>query len=245
MLLLLGASLSGCGGGGTPSPTSTGEEPVGGGAKPIYAGRAAYERECNQISKHYAKARIIYEGNTSMDLGDSTDVHAAVTLNTSLPPKEVLPRTNAVSGEPGLVVTCRLQARLSAPADEFNVDNRDWVENSFLGTDTVRWVWSVTPKLGGDHTLTVYVRPFVVQRPEGHLTEADLASEETTLEYTTRVHVNVPWNKRPEELMAQIASTLNAAEGLVKALTALIVAIVALLVAIPKLRRRKKKRAST
>jgi hypothetical protein len=57
--------------------------------------------------------------------------------------------------------------------------------------------------LGGDHTLTVSLRPIVRQRPESGESEAALAAVENIREYTTRVHVSVPWNKRAEEMMTQ------------------------------------------
>jgi hypothetical protein len=70
------------------------------------------------------------------------------------------------------------------------------------------------------------------QELAGADSETSRAAKANIRDYTTSVHVDVPWNKRPEELMTQIASTLNVAENLVKALTALILALVALLAAL-------------
>jgi hypothetical protein len=147
------------------------------------------------------------------------------------------------SANRGLVVSCRLQARLTASPYEFDINDSDWIDRSVYATDTARWVRSVTPKLGGDRTLTLFVRPIVSQQEEGGFSETARAAESDIRDYTTRVHVNVPWNKRPEELMTQVSSTLNVAENLVKALTALIVAVLALLAAIPRVRKWRRKRA--
>lgn len=179
-----------------------------------------------------------------MKVGDSDTIRAAVTLDQSAPSEMVLPGTDAAR-EGGLVVSCRLQARLSASRYEFEIDDRQWLERSVYETDTARWVWNVRPKLGGDHTLTLFVRPIVRLREEGPPTDTSLAIEANVRDYTIRTHVDVPWNKRPEELMTQLASTLNVAEGVVKALAALILAIAALMVALRGLRHRHKKKAPT
>jgi len=207
----------------------------GSAAVPTYGGLEAYERRCKRINRQGAQAQVVYEENKEMKVGDSDTVRAAVTLDQSSPPEKVLPRTDAASG-PGLVVSCRLQARLTASQYEFEVNDSDWIERSVFETDTARWVWHVTPKLGGDHTLTLFVRPIVRQREEGGASDVSLATESDVRDYETRVHVNVPWNKRPEEFMTRTASTLNVAEGLVKALTALTLAVLALLAAVVSLR---------
>jgi hypothetical protein len=119
-----------------------------------------YERRCERINRHGAQAQVVYEASKEMQVGDSETVRAAVTLDQSAPPESVLPRTDA-AGEPGLAVSCRLQARLSASEYEFDINDTEWIDRSVYGTDTARWVWDVTPKLGGDHTLTLLVRPIV------------------------------------------------------------------------------------
>jgi hypothetical protein len=222
---------------GQPPPT-VGTSP----ATPTYAHLSAYQRRCEQINQRGAEAQVVYEASKEMKLGDSSDVKAAVSLNQSAPPQQVLPRTHAV-GEPGLIVSCRLQARLSASKYDFDIDESGWLDRSVYATDTVRWVWSVTPKLGGDHTLTLYVRPIVSQQLTGSDSATSRAAKANIRDYTTSVHVDVPWNKRPEELMTQVASTLSVAEGLVKTLTALIFASIALWGVLAGLRKRRRRRA--
>jgi hypothetical protein len=233
-------------GGATTEGTTTVDEAAPPAGKPpttpTYARLSAYKRRCEQINRLGAEAQVVYEASKEMKLGDSSDVRAAVSLNRSAPPEQVLPRTDAV-GAPGLVVSCRLQARLSASEYDFDIDDSGWIDRSVYATDTVRWVWTVTPKLGGDHTLTLYVRPIVSQELAGADSETSRAAKANIRDYTTSVHVDVPWNKHPEELMTQIASTLSVAEGLVKGLTALILALVALLAALPRLRKWRRKRA--
>lgn len=219
----------------TPSPPSR-PSPLA----PTYGGLDAYERRCKRINRRGALAQVVYEANKEMKVGDSDIVRAAVTLDYAAPPEKVLPRTDAARG-PGLVVSCRLQARLTASKHEFELNDGDWIERSVFQTDTARWVWDVTPKLGGDHSLTLFVRPIVRQRKEGGASDVPIATESDIRDYETRVHVDVPWNKRPEEFMTRAASTLNVAEGLVKALTGLIVAVVALLAVVVGLRKRRTK----
>ena len=245
------AIASGCGGGATEeAPPETAEfapgygpGPGGGSVQfPTYAGLREYGRRCEEINQRGAEAQVVYEASKEMKLGDSSEVSAAVTLDQSAPPEKVLPRTDAV-GEPGLVVSCRLQARLTASKYEFDIDDSGWIDRSVYAMDTARWVWIVTPKLGGDHTLTLFVRPIVSQELTGADSETSQAAEANIRDYTTRVHVDVPWNKRPEELMTQIASTLNVAENLITALTAVIVAVIAFFAALPRLRKWRRKRA--
>jgi hypothetical protein len=231
-LALSPAILCGCGPGAEPPPGSPGT--------PEYAGLDEYERRCERINSQGAKAQVVYEASKEMKVGDSETVRAAVTLDQSAPPEEVLPRTDAV-GAPGVVVSCLIQARLSASKYEFENDNSVWIDRSVYETDAAQWVWSVTPKLGGDHTLTLFVRPIVREREERGVSDTSRAIEANIRDYTTRVHVSVPWNRRPEELLTQLASMLNVAEGLVKALTALILAISALVGAIAGLRHWRKR----
>ena len=130
-------------------------------------------------------------------------------------------------------MSCRMQARLSGSKYEFEIDVEGWINRSVYETDTARWVWSVTPKLGGDHNLTLDVRPIVETRPSNAaaVTRANVRS------YSTAVHVTVPWDERPAALMTQIASTLSVGETLVKALTGVILALAALFAALAGIRR--------
>jgi hypothetical protein len=195
----------------------------------------AYRRRCERIARRGAPARVLYESRRHMRQGDTETVGAAVTLNRTAPRERLLP--GADGEDAGVVVTCRLQARLDAAQDDFDVSDEGWVERSLLGGDTATWRWFVTPKLGGTHSLTLRVRPIVRQRPTGRPSEADVAAASAIREYEARVDVDVPWNKRPEELMTRMASVLGVAEGLIKALTALLVAALALVVGWKKLRR--------
>jgi hypothetical protein len=207
---------------------------------PTYGGLEDYERRCERINRRGALAQVVYEESKEMKVGDSDVVRAAVTLDQAAPPDEVLPRTDA-AGEPGVVVSCRMQARLVGSEYEFEVNDSAWIERSLL-TDEARWDWIVTPKLGGDQTLTLQMRPIVMQRPEGGGSDLALARDSNVRSYTTNVHVDVPWTERPATVMTQTASLLNVSESLVKALTGLIVALTALWAAVrvvfPRLRRR-------
>lgn len=172
-----------------------------------------------------AQARIDYEKRKKMTRGDTELVKAAVTLNQAVPPKEVLDRAGAV-GVPGIVVSCSLQARLTASRYEFEIEQTGWVRRSLLTTDTARWAWDVTPKVGGQHSIVLSVRPIVVQEKSSDDEDRVLEGEEAAnvQQYEIDVAVDVPWAERPAELMTRIAATLSVAEEMVKALTALIVA---------------------
>lgn len=207
--------------------------------EPEYATLEEYQRRCERINQRGALAVIVYEARKEMDLGVSETVRAAVTLDQTAPPETVLPGTTA-AGESGVVVSCSLQARLSASRYEFDVEENNWVSRSLYTTDTARWVWRVTPKLGGTRTLSLFVRPIVVLRGNTGNPDAALAAESDIREYTTRVHVSVPWNKRPEEVMTQVASLLNVAEGLVQALTVLVIALAGLGAALGYRRRKRR-----
>ena len=168
-----------------------------------------------------AQARLDYEKRRDMTRGDTEVVKAAVTLNHSVPPRKVLDRVGA-EGVPGIVVSCSLQARITASRYEFDIEQNGWVPRSLLATDTARWAWDVTPKVGGQHTIVLSVRPIAVQEEPLDDSTQILASEEdaNVQQYEINVAVNVPWAERPAEFMTQVAATLAVAEEVVKALTA-------------------------
>jgi hypothetical protein len=190
-----------------------------------------------------AKARVLYEARKEMTRGDADTVTAAVTLDQSVPRDKVLHRRDdATAEEPGLVVSCRIQARLNASHYQFEVSDKGWVARSLLTADTAHWSWYVTPKIGGTHTLVLDVRPILTLNN----TETERVSAEASnvQEYETSVHVRVPWTERPQETMSRLAATFKVAEGLVKAITLLIVALVALGAALGIRGRQRKRRAS-
>jgi hypothetical protein len=205
---------------------------------PTYAGLPAYERRCAKIDARGAEARVVYEPRATMSRGDSSTVTAAVTLNQSIPRDRVLHRPGAAE-EPGVVVSCRVQARLSASHYDFDVSTKQWIERSLQTTDTAKWSWFVTPKLGGTHSIVLLVRPIM------RFGSAKLSPENSNIrQYETSVHVKVPWNEMPNELMSQLAETFKVAEGLVTAATALIIALVALagVLGFRKVRKNKRQR---
>ncbi|MDQ4040782.1 MAG: hypothetical protein M3141_03430 [Actinomycetota bacterium] len=175
-----------------------------------------------------------------MTRGDAEIVVAAVTLDRSAPADRILRRGGAAD-EPGVIVSCRVQARLVASPYEFELSERKWVERSLLTADTRRWSWYVTPKVGGDHTLILNVRPIMRIKASGDVPVSVLeAASSNVQEYETAVHVDVPWTERPQETMSRIAATLEVAEGLVRAATALLAALLALL-AVLGVRRRTRR----
>jgi hypothetical protein len=210
-------------------------------AKPDWAGLPAYQRRCEQLDRVGALGRVVFQPRKEMTRGETNTVLAAVTLEQSLPPARVLHRRGATE-EPGVVVSCRVQARLSGSHYDFDIEAEDWIERSLLTTDTARWSWYVTPKIGGEKSLVLQVRPIVKFRGVAGDNILASASRSSVQEYETSVHVGVPWSDRPQETMTRLAATFNVAEGLVKALTGLLVALAALGSAVLGLRFWKKKR---
>lgn len=204
---------------------------------------AEYRSRCERMNRGGAQARIDYEKRRDMTRGDTEVVKAAVTLNQTVPPRKVLDRVGA-EGVPGIVVSCSLQARITASRYEFDIEQNGWVPRSLLATDTARWAWDVTPKVGGQHTIVLSVRPIAVQEEPLDDSTQILASEEdaNVQQYEINVAVNVPWTERPAEFMTQVAATLAVAEEVVKAFTALIVAGAVLLGALG-IRRSRRRRA--
>jgi hypothetical protein len=216
-----------------------------GGAPPLepqWAGLQSYKRRCEQLDLKGARARVLYEAKTKMTRGDSETVTAAVTLNQSAPPEEVLHRPGAAQ-ELGVVVSCQIEARLSSSPYQFEVNPSSWVKRSLLTTDTARWTWYATPKIGGTHTLVLSLRPIVrVQQPSS-TAPISVSAESNVQQYETEVHVNVPWTERPQETMTRLAATFGVAQRLIEAMTAFVVALVALGTALG-IRRHRRKRAA-
>ena len=205
-------------------------------------GLPAYRRRCERLDVTGAWARVVYQARKEMTRGDAETVTAAVTINQTAPAAKILRRPGAVD-EPGVIVSCRIQAQLSASKYEFEIDNTAWVERSLLGGETARWSWYVKPKIGGDQMLVLYVRPIVKVEEMGSTGPSPESSN--VQQYETSVHVGVPWAEKPAETMTQVAATLKVAEGLVQAMTAFIVAVVALLAVVGVKRKRERKKASS
>ena len=208
---------------------------------PEYAGLSAYSHRCSQINLNGAKARVVYKPSQEMTRGDTATVTAAVTLDRNMSPSRVLESVGAVAA-PAIVVSCAIEAQLSASLYDFNLSEHEWVPRSFLTSDTARWTWYVGPKIGGTQTLVLDVRPIVrlhhVDEPEasGIVKRADVQS------YPIKVQVRVPWTERPAEIMSRLAGTFKVAQGLVEGTTGLFLALVALGTA-AGIKRSKAKRA--
>jgi hypothetical protein len=126
-----------------------------------------------------------------MTRGDTDTVAAAVTLNQSLPLEWILNRTGIVAAR-GLLASCEQSARLVSSSHQFEVDPSRWVGRSLLSTDTARWSWYLTPKIGGTHDLILDVRPIMSVTPIGDVLATDVsATRSNVLEYDASVHVRV------------------------------------------------------
>jgi len=190
-------------------------------------GFSAYQRRCEGLDRTLQQARVVYQAETTMTRGDPSLVAAAVTLDQTTPPDQLLRRSGA-TGESGFLVSCHVQARLGASQYSFELDQTDWVDRSLLTANTARWSWYVRPKIGGTQTLVLQVRPVVKIRAGNADTTTAAEGNASIAEFETKVHVTVPWTERPQETMTRLAATFNVAEGLVKAMTGLLTAVLAL-----------------
>ena len=82
-----------------------------------------------------------------------------------------------------------------------------WVERSVLTTETARWSWYVTPKLGGSHTLVLALRPIVVTAnvSASGVESARRAESSDVQQYETRVNVKVPVSERSQGILSTVA----------------------------------------
>jgi hypothetical protein len=213
---------------------------------PEYAALSKYRQRCHHITTSGARAHVVYPPKLAMTRGNGETVTAGVTLSKTVDPERVLHASGGTAA-PAIVVSCVLDARLRGSTSSFSIDDGSWQARSFLTGNTVRWTWSVGPKIGGSQTLLLDVRPIVSIRsskPEGE-SASDLAPEDATVEtYPIKVRVNVPWTERPAELMSRLAGTLKVAQSLVEALTGLVTAAVALLAALGIRKARAKRQES-
>jgi hypothetical protein len=204
-----------------------GDLPPKGKPEQAWVNLKAYQRRCEELNLEGGPARVVYEANTNMTRGGSETVTAAVTLTQSVPPDKILHRRGATE-EPGVLVSCQVEARLSSSPYQFEVNPPGWVRRSLLTTETVRWFWYATPKIGGSHTLVLSLRPIVRVQQPASTAPISLIAESDVQQYETEVHVSVPWSERPQEIMTRLAATFGVAETLVKSLTALVAALIAL-----------------
>jgi hypothetical protein len=216
----LALAISGCGSSSGPGSST---EP----RTPEYAGLSAYSRRCSQIALNGAKAQVVYKPSQEMTRGDTATVTTAVTLDRPMLPSRVLQGAEAVATE-AIVVSCVIEARLSASSYDFNLNERGWVSRSFLTSDTAHWTWYVGPKIGGTQTLILNVRPIVRRRPVSGSDASASAESADVQSYPIKVQVKVPWPERPAEVMSRLAGTFKVAQGLVEGTTALLAALLAL-----------------
>jgi hypothetical protein len=195
-----------------------------------------YERRCEEITKEGADAKVEYPSRKKMTRGNTELVTAVVKLTNELP-------SEAVPGKPGsergLVVSCSAEARLRGSKYAFSIDDTNWQRRSFVTWNTVSWTWEVGPKIGGEQTLVLDVRPIVSIQAARNASGAT-PNQEIVRSYPIEVDVSVPWAERPAEVMSRLADTFKVAQGLVETLTALLAALIAFAGTVGIKRRRAK-----
>lgn len=230
------AVLTGCGSAGSagrvnPSPPATVPAPsLGLRPAPHYAGLSEYTHDCLEMTKRGAWAKVHWTRSKDMTRGDADPITAGVTLLNRVPRQAELKEVGAPD-TPVLVVSCRLRARIDGSSSDFDLAPKGWIERSLYGANDAEWSWSVKPKIGGTHTVTVWIHPLVT----AHTSRERASSEDVLAEaareqpYYTKVHVTVPTDEWLQDRMAIWAKDLNVAEGLVKAASALAAAVLAFL----------------
>jgi hypothetical protein len=123
VLLVLSAGCGGAGGGGSSAGdgSSAGGGVSTGGPKltPDVIRYMEYIKRCHQATRELAEANVIYDPDMEMTLKESKTVTALVTLNTKIPPDQLLPNRGAKAD--AIYVACEIEARLSGGVDEFTI----------------------------------------------------------------------------------------------------------------------------
>jgi hypothetical protein len=159
-----------------------------------------------------------------MKRGISSPVTGVVTLDTELPPDKLLPGTEPTS-EPILVV-CEIEGYLEGNPNEFEIQPADWEPRSLIGRQNAKWIWIVTPKIGGTLSLVMKLRPVVrAEERSGKI----LLSRPTTVPFSSTVHVSLPPDEAISDRATRTKTVLESLSGMVKALLGLLVLLVALL----------------
>jgi hypothetical protein len=174
-----------------------------------------------------------------MTRGNTSTVTAALTINRSVRAPEVLRSEGAVAA-PAIVVSCLVDAQLTASPYDFNLNDQRWIERSFLTADTAKWSWFVGPKIGGTQPLVLKLRPIVEMR---RVNSSFVTAETSNVQqYEIRASVSVPFSERFPEVMSRIAASFKVAQSLVESITGLLTALAAFL-AFVGIKRWRKKRA--
>jgi len=195
---------------------------------------AAYVKRCEQMNKDFAPANFRYNRTQDMQFGESKPIDAVLTLGTPPPPDEVFHASGTDPTVKDLLVSCSIDAQLRGDESEFSINPQGWHEQSLLATDTLHWVWFVTPKQGGQRTLVLELRPVVTVKAS----ELPAGTEPGTQPYEITAHVHVPPDK-------WIVDMSNRTTVLFKSLAALAIAAIALLTTLGIRRSVKKRRAGS
>jgi hypothetical protein len=167
-----------------------------------------------------------------MHYGNSQPITATVALvNTKIPPPKALDTQGKIAGP--LLVSCVIEAELRAAKAEFDIEPQSWQLRSLHTSDTARWTWFVTPKLGGRQELELAFRPVIAVKVEQERENADpLPREEMASEHTYPIMVNVavPRDQWMAEKFDRVTVLFKSAAGMITAFTLLVAAFIALLV---------------
>jgi hypothetical protein len=225
VLLVLSAGCGGAGGGGSSAGdgSSAGGGVSTGGPKltPDVIRYMEYIKRCHQATRELAEANVIYDPDMEMTLKESKTVTALVTLNTKIPPDQLLPNRGAKAD--AIYVACEIEARLSGGVDEFTIQPADWQSRSLVGTQDAKWTWIVAPQVGGTRSLVMELRPIVKRenRSKGGTNSEIL----TTASFESTVHIKVPADQRISDMAIRSRVVFNDLTGAAKALYALVLAI--------------------
>jgi hypothetical protein len=206
-----------------------------------------FRRRCKSIDNNGALGEVYWPKHPKMTRERTETFTAEVTI-LGAPPQAQLRRDQALGHKSGIVMSCRVRARLRAPP-QFDVSEPDWTERSFLQSDRATWSWFITPHRGGSYRIVLQLRPIVtvqevatdgtVQRTVYAEDAASDTSAETSdiEEYPSTVDVAVPAADKAKGFMKDVTDFLKSVQGVVVALTLLMSSIFGLKAL---LRRRKR-----
>lgn len=211
---------------GRPPPGPTGTPPTASPKPGMDVTDVEYQEylhRCVQATKGIARANVVFDPEMTMTRGSSSTVTAVVTLNTQLPPDQVLPGKGAASEQ--LYVACEIEGSLFGDEEEFSVRPTDWQSRSLIGDQDAKWTWVVKPRMGGTRSLVMDLRPVVkVEDASGELKTQSL----TTVSFESTVHVRVPADQAISDAATRAKVMFDSLSGLIKAMTLLVAVSIAL-----------------
>lgn len=179
-------------------------------------------RACAERTQDLAKGRAVFPRHLDMTVGAETTVRAAVTLDATRSPGDVLGQPSVPATALSVIAACFVNASLTG-SDAFVVTSlvASGPQQISDSHDAV-WLWSVTPKRKGDFVLTVSFWPLL--QANGTATTPTSLSADQVTPVTIDVSVAAPLGQDLKSGTTEATDWLNALGKLLGALAALLLA---------------------